>query len=192
MNRIEIINAVIKKIKAKSYLEIGVQAGDCFKAVECAEKVGVDPDVSSAATIHEPSDVFFAKNKNKFDVIFIDGLHESETVYRDIVSSLLCLNEGGVILMHDCLPTNKFMQEIPQTTQGEWTGDCWKAYVKMRIEREDLFMCVINTDWGVGFITAGGQDKLQLKEAVTYENFVLNKQRWMNIVSVDEFKKSVI
>ncbi|WP_340581761.1 hypothetical protein, partial [Klebsiella pneumoniae] len=87
MNRIEIIQMHIDKYGYKSYLEIGVQGGDCFRAINCETKVGVDPDTGSAATIHKTSDEFFARNndmweKEMFDCIFIDVLHHADQVER--------------------------------------------------------------------------------------------------------------
>ena len=34
------------------------------------------------------SDEFFKQNEDTYDVIFIDGLHTSDAVYRDINNSL--------------------------------------------------------------------------------------------------------
>lgn len=188
MNRITIINSYIYKYGYRNYLEIGVQAGHCFRAVECGHKLGVDPDTSSAATIHKTSDEFFAENKLGFDIIFIDGLHHADQVYKDIVNSLACLNEGGVILMHDCKPTTEFMQRIPLTTQNEWTGDTWKAYVQMRQERDDLSMFVIDCDWGVGVIKKGSQEKLKVTVPLTWDNFVIHQNEWLNLVSPSTFQ----
>ena len=192
MNRIEIIQTFIDKLSAKNYLEIGVQAGHCFRAIRCENKTGVDPDPSSAATHKVTSDDFFKQNetcKGKWDIIFIDGLHHAEQVYIDIQNSLACLSKGGVIIMHDCLPTNKHMQEIPLTNQNEWTGDTWKAFVKLRQEREDLYMAVVDTDWGCGLIMEGQQNKLTTDLETNYENFANNKQEWMNIISVNKFRQ---
>ena len=49
------------------------------------------------------SDEYFSKFKDKFDIIFIDGLHHYEQVKKDIFNSLEILNSNGIILMHDCL-----------------------------------------------------------------------------------------
>lgn len=188
MNRIEIINGLIKKNGYKSYLEIGVQAGHCFRAIECNNKIGVDPDQSSAATIHKYSDDFFKDNKKKFDIIFIDGLHHSDQVFKDIENSLKCLNKGGTIVMHDCLPTSKRMQEIPLQEQNEWTGDTWRAFVRYRETRQDLEMCVVDCDWGCGIIKVGSQEKIPVQNVKTYENFLTNKQYWMNVITPQQFK----
>lgn len=187
MNRISIIQAYINKYGYKNYLEIGVQAGHCFSQIVCEKKTGVDPDPSSAATIHKTSDEFFVKNKEKFDIIFIDGLHHADQVEKDIINSLEFLAEGGTILMHDCKPESEFMQLIPLTTQNEWTGNTWEAFVKMRQTRDDLEMFVINTDWGVGVIRKGKQEKLIIDVPVNYTNFVQHNPTWLNLISVADF-----
>jgi predicted O-methyltransferase YrrM len=203
MNRIEIINVLIAKNNYKSYLEIGVQAGHCFAAIDCKTKVGVDPDKRSAATHKMTSDYFFnalekdhtwlfqgAKKKPKFDIIFIDGLHHSEQVIKDIENSLKALNNGGTIVMHVCLPTSKRMQEIPLQEQCEWTGDTWKAFLRMR-ENQDLEMNVVDCDWGCGIIRPGKQTPFNVLNP-TYEGFEVNKKTWMNIISVDQFKEKYL
>ena len=43
------------------------------------------------------SDAFFATNKESFDFIFIDGLHEANQVFRDAMNSLEWLNPGKAI-----------------------------------------------------------------------------------------------
>lgn len=192
MNRIDIIQKYIYKYKYTSYLEIGVQAGHCFRAIHCNYKVGVDPDPTSAATIHKTSDEFFAELQKKkewetFDIIFIDGLHHADQVVKDIANAWLHLSDGGVILMHDCKPTTEFMQQIPLTTQVEWTGDTWKAFVQFRQDRDDMEMFVIDTDWGVGVIKKGKQEKLKVTVPLTYDNFVANQNEWLNLKSVEEF-----
>ncbi len=193
MNRIDIINSLIQKKGYKKYLEIGVRDGSCLLAVNCESKVGVDPDTGSKATIFKTSDEFFKLNNHKFDIIFIDGLHHADQVYKDIINSLAVLNEGGTIVMHDCMPTSKFMQEIPmRPDHNEWTGDTWKAYVKLRTERSDLAMFVVNCDWGCGVITRGAQTPLVLKQEMTYENFEANKGLWLNVISPETFKNSYL
>lgn len=188
MNRIEIINSLIKKNGYKSYLEIGVRGGDCIENVVCESKIGVDPDKGSKANVYLTSDAFFKANSKKFDIIFIDGLHHSEQVIKDIENSLKFLNDNGTIVMHDCLPTSKRMQEIPLQEQNEWTGDVWKAYLEYRINADDISMSVVDCDWGCGIIQKGFQNKLNVQVPITYENFVKFKKEWMNIISPEKFK----
>lgn len=194
MNRIEIINGLIRKNNYNNYLEIGVQGGDCFKAIECINKTGVDPDQASAATHKITSDDFFqgAKEKPVFDIIFIDGLHHSDQVINDIINSLNALKEGGTIVMHDCLPTSKRMQEIPLQEQSEWTGDVWRAYLDFRTKINDLEMCVVDCDWGCGIIRPGSQELVQAPLFPTYEEFHANKKEWMNIITPEQFKEKYL
>lgn len=188
MNRIELINALIAKNGYKNYLEIGVRDGECFNAIKCEFKVGVDPDNNSKATVYVTSDYFFENNSEKFDIIFIDGLHHADQVEKDILNSLDCLAEGGTIVMHDCLPTSKRMQEIPELVGEESTGNTWMAYLKMRVTRNDLKMHVVDTDWGLGIISKGSQELVPLGILPSYEQFDVNRGAWMNVISVEQFK----
>jgi hypothetical protein len=189
MTRIDIINHFIKKYNYKSYLEVGVQNGISFKGVNLPieNKVGVDPDLNSRATIYLTSDEFFKENKKTFDIIFIDGMHEADFVYRDIINSLKILNEGGVILCHDCLPFDEDSQKVPRMTK-RWTGDCWKAFVKLRYERRDLKMKVVDTDCGVGIIHRGEQVTLT-RLVYKYGEFELDKTNLLNLISIEDFKQ---
>lgn len=78
------------------------QAGYNWVGVAAEIKHGVDPNVDT--TYRMTSDEFF-KNyiKQKYDIVFVDGLHLHEQVYRDIINSLNNLNENGVIVVHDCI-----------------------------------------------------------------------------------------
>lgn len=195
MHRKNIIQKLIDKNKSKSYLEIGIGDGEVFESIKCEKKTSVDPCISDGSEMVSPtfklrSDDFFKQNKYKFDAIFIDGLHEADQVERDIYNSLEVLNEGGFIVCHDMNPTSENMQKVPQV-QGEWTGDCWKAWVRIRSKEKNLNMLVVNTDYGCGVIERGAQDIIDIQEGdLTYFNFCKNKQRWLNLVSVSEFDEN--
>lgn len=112
MTRTDIINHLIKTRGYKSYLEIGVQQGANFNAIECEWKVGVDPDPASIPPEVEQvgswvimeqrecltSDQFFKDNiiiGRTFDIGFVDGLHHSEQALRDIYNLSQILTPGG-------------------------------------------------------------------------------------------------
>lgn len=183
MTRTQIINRFILKYSYKSYLEIGVHNGENFRAVHCPRKVGVDPDATSKATVFKTSDDFFSDNREFFDIVFLDGLHHAIQLYKDILNSLKFLSPGGTILLHDMMPTSDKCQEVPRI-QGEWTGDCWMAFVWLRATRPDLEMYVINSDFGVGVIHRGAQEPLTISENITYLNFEKNKTLWLNLKEV--------
>lgn len=107
MKRWDLINALIKKFDYKTYLEIGVNNGDCFKRIDIDYKIGVDPNPQSKATLIMTSDEFFQKPSMLFDIVFIDGLHESSQVNKDIEHALKILSYNGTIVVHDCNPQKR-------------------------------------------------------------------------------------
>ena len=136
--RSDIINRLAKKNKAKTYLEIGISDGRNFESININEKIGVDPSpqkgLGRRVTTHPTtSDNFFAQNNKGFDIIFIDGLHLSEQVYKDITNSLECLNDGGYIVCHDMSPLIWRHQARKRRTV-RWNGDCWEC---RNIKRND-------------------------------------------------------
>ena len=149
-NRIAIVNALISAfdIEKANYLEIGCATNDLFDSVMATRKTGVDPD--RGGTHRMTSDAFFAQNTEKFDVIFIDGLHEYEQVRRDAINALNCLSETGYVAFHDLLPRNWKEQHIPPI-DGDWTGDCWKAAVELS-KSEGLDFKIVKVDHGVGVL----------------------------------------
>lgn len=179
---IKLINNYISKYNYKSYLEIGIDEGVCFRQIQCRHKSGVDPYSSSNCVSHKmTSDEFFLQNKRTFDIIFIDGLHHSEQVIKDIENSLKVINNGGIIVVHDCLPGSEIQQIVPRETKV-WTGDVWKAWMEFR-KRKDLRMFVFDIDYGIGVMQIGEQIPLIINEEdLTWNNFEKNKEVWLNLI----------
>jgi hypothetical protein len=194
MTRTEIINSLIDKHGYENYLEIGVntpsQPGYNWVGVKAKIKHGVDPNVDT--TYRMPSDEFFEKHiTQKYDVIFVDGLHLFEQVYRDIINSLAWLNDGGSIIVHDCNPTEEITQRRERASDA-WHGDVWKTIVKLRIENVDLSIRTVDTDEGCAIIQKGDQTLLHiLPEENPYDYSFLEKRRneALNLIGVEEFKK---
>jgi len=193
MTRTEIINGLIKKYGYKSYLEIGVntpaQPGYNWVGVEIELKHGVDPNVDT--TYKVTSDEFF-KNKitRKYDIIFIDGLHIFEQVYLDIVNSLNALEDGGIIVVHDCNPITEITQRRERASDA-WHGDVWKSILKLRIENPELDISTVNTDEGCGIIKKGSQITLKVDpsdEIYEYPFLEVNRKEVLNLITVGDFK----
>lgn len=185
MQRSDLINEYIKRYNFKSFLEIGTYKGDTFKNISCEIKESVDPDISCNATYQTTSDEFFRIVNKKYDIIFIDGLHISEQVDRDILNSLNHLNNNGVIIMHDCHPWSEEVQIHDACNHPiVWTGDCWKAFVKNRATLP-YEMYVWDHDCGCGVIDTNIRkisDTSRLPtnmEKLTYQDFIMHPE-WMN------------
>ena len=186
MNRSDIVNVIAKKINAENYLQIGVYDGSYFKNVKCDYKIGVDPDPSSKALIIQNSDFFFAFNKAKFDIILIDGIHTQKQVTRDIINSLKFLNNDGYIVCSNINPEQESLQ-TDFYQGGSWTGTCWKSFVELRKTRDDLFMAVVDTDFGCGLITRGKQEIIKIEEPITYQLLESRRKELLNLISIDQF-----
>jgi hypothetical protein len=198
INRLVLIQKLIDKIDAQSYVEIGLGEGDVFTNIKCPKKYGVDPQfgdfvfTKGSKCIIRPthemtSDQFFQQNKETFDVIFIDGMHEASYAERDINNSISCLNDGGYIVCHDMNPLTRESQIVPRS-QIYWHGDAWKAWVNIRKTNPNITMCVIPQDCGLGIIQKGTQQLLNLNGLdITYDNLEKNREEWLNLISLEVF-----
>jgi len=191
MRRTDIINHLIDFYGYKTYLEIGTQSNKNFDAIR-AQKEGVDPDIKAGATHCMTSDRFFMKEAKgrKWDIFFVDGLHHSDQVLRDIHYCLKHMNEGGAIVCHDMNPQKEIEQRVPRETK-RWNGDCWKALVKLRQERDDLDVYTVDADEGCAVIRYGNGEPMLGNVELTYENLDNNRERLLNLISVDEFLTKV-
>lgn len=188
-SRYEIIQETIKRKNYKSYLEIGCDQDELFSKIIIEKKIGVDP--ASGGTIRDTSDNFFKKNNKKFDIIFIDGLHEYDQVKKDINNSLFFLNDNGVIFLHDCMPMRFIYQAVPRAT-GLWNGDVWKNIVEARTKQE-IDTYVVHADHGVGMIlkrTNNNLLNLNLNnfKRLKFRDYFYNYKQYLNIVYKDDLK----
>jgi SAM-dependent methyltransferase len=149
MKKENIIQDLINKNGFKSYLEIGSGDGHNFNKIKCETKIGIDPIGKGKDIAVMQSDEYFTHNEDKFDLIFIDGLHHSEQVERDILNSWKVLNKGGVILIHDIKPSNEEMTLIPRNSK-EWTGDVFKCWHGLKSTK--LKLSYIDEQYGLGCI----------------------------------------
>ena len=183
INRWDLIKRIIKEKRFNSYLEIGCDDDYSFSQIEVEKKIGVDP--YSGGNYKGTSDEFFLRNSDCFDCIFIDGLHEYDQVYKDILNSLKFLNEGGIILLHDCLPASVHQQAVPRYKKI-WNGDVWKAIVNIRTNADyDTITCYI--DHGVSIIRKQKNvDRLNLNidnfKNLKFKDFYYNYKKYMRLV----------
>lgn len=118
MQRFEVIQPFLDLNKNSRYLEIGVEGGTTFHLINAEKKVAVDPifrfnvpknRITNSIEYHEiTSDQYFGSISidEKFDVIFVDGLHTNEQTTRDVLNAVEHLSANGVILIDDVIPSS--------------------------------------------------------------------------------------
>jgi len=187
--RWDLIEYLIKKNNYTNYLEIGCDQNQLFSKVIIDNKIGVDP--VSGGNIRKTSDDFFKENNDKFDIVFIDGLHTYEQVKKDILNSVNFLNVNGIILVHDCMPDSLGKQAVPRYKM-QWNGDVWKAIVDLR-QKEDLDIYTCEMDQGIGIITKKKNSSLlSLNKPINkikFRDYFDNYKEYMRVISLTEFKK---
>lgn len=131
----------------KSYLEIGVEYGLTFEAVQIPKKVGVDPypkfntwlKPRNTKIYSITSDRFFGMHKRQlFDLVYLDGLHTFEQTYKDLRNASRMMTDKGLLLIDDTVPCDEFsalpdQQESYKRRElaggvntGSWHGDVFK------------------------------------------------------------------
>lgn len=143
------VNRFLSTFENSQYLEVGVSTGRTFFDVVADRKVAVDPRFKFDVKKHEKegvefhsitSDAYFDALPigNKFDVVFLDGLHTFEQTYRDLLNTLVHTHDGSVILIDDTVPSDvysampdhvrsrQFRQRDGSTRNG-WHGDTYKV-----------------------------------------------------------------
>jgi hypothetical protein len=187
--RWDLIEYLIKKNNYKNYLEIGCDKNQLFSKVNINNKIGVDP--VSGGNVRKTSDDFFKENKSSFDIVFIDGLHTYEQVKKDILNSVNCLLDEGIILVHDCMPDSLGKQAVPRYKM-QWNGDVWKAIVDLR-QQENLEIYTCEIDQGIGVISKKKNTSiLKLDKPINklkFKDYFNNYKEYMRVISLDEFKK---
>jgi len=131
-----LIKWLVNLTNCQSYLEIGVDAGDCIHQIRDVVKkcVAVDwedkmVDKDKIIFHNMSSDDFFENhNKDTYDIIFIDGGHTFGQVKQDFENSLKVLNEFGILIFHDTDPSESILTHI------NYCADAYKIidYIMLR------------------------------------------------------------
>lgn len=185
---------------ARFVLDVGVNAADSFMTVTNLNPPGPRSQ-QSLKYFQMTSDEFFEQHAREviahrgIDVAFVDGLHEWRQAVRDVENCLQYLNDGGVIVMHDCSPNRAIVatpySELEQARKlpewdGTWTGDVYRAVLWLRSQRCDLEVQVLDCDWGVGLVRRAETRKpLQLDpnriSSFSYTELAANRRELLNL-----------
>lgn len=148
ITRSQVIQQLLSLHDVPRYLEVGVANGETFHAVNAVTKVAVDPrfrfsmaERQSDAEYHEvTSDDYFGSivdRRDRFHVIYLDGLHTAEQTLRDFINAISYLAEGGMIVIDDVCPPTQLsaipdrrtffkVREFIGSDKQTWMGDVFK------------------------------------------------------------------
>jgi len=227
MNRRVLIQKIIDKKGLGNYLEIGVRRGRIFLPVRAKKKMAVDPEFKIsikdkvAWSLKNPcnlradyfevgSDEFFVEqapllDRHRPDVVLVDGLHLFEQSLRDLLNSLIFMNEGGVVVMHDCNPLAEPDATRAESAEkavevnkrypdwsGAWNGNVWKAIVYVKRHLPELSVFVLDCDHGLGVIQGSlpgrhseNREAIEELERLPFSYLEKNRARLLNLKSAD-------
>lgn len=143
------INRLAQIMGARRYLEIGVHAGATFHAVQIPYRVAVDPKFAfDTAKYARPgtqfhtmtSDAYFSglSLEERFDIVFIDGLHTFEQALRDFHNAIVHGHPGSIWILDDTVPLDAYSAHKNQKEavtmrrqerrqeNAAWHGDVYK------------------------------------------------------------------
>lgn len=149
MNTAQRIQKISEYFPIKKYLEIGVNTGTTFKSLDFELMVGVDPqfsfdykNIENERTVffQETSDQYFTNPRNKeiFDLIFLDGFHESKQTFRDFINAISHAHDKTIFIIDDVYPNDVFSSLFnnpigfrklnnPLNNDTSWHGDVFKT-----------------------------------------------------------------
>lgn len=149
------------------YFEIGVRHGRSL-ALAAGKAVAVDPapDLPSAppagaAIFRETSDFFFLGKAQRelaqgVDLAFIDGMHRSEYVLRDVMNVERFARPTLIAAIDDIFPSHPLQAERDRRSRV-WCGDVWKIPYMLARYRPDLVLLRLDVE-PAGLLLVAGFD----------------------------------
>ena len=197
VTRTELLNVLISVKGLDSYLEIGVATGENLAQIIAPIRQSVDRYAD--ATYQMTPDDFFASDLglDRYDLIFVDGLHEEDQCRRDLENALARLSDRGWIVAHGANPPIEWHQRpVEEYERGnEWNGTVWKALVRFRSEHPELELCTFDLAWGCALVRrrAGNvrpDPAPELPDTLEWVFFAKHRRELLNLVpaSTDELR----
>lgn len=143
-----------KSTKPYTYLEIGCANNETLNRITPLVRYSVGVDVKSYAQPVTPafrfettSDAFFANYVGpRFDLVFIDGDHSAEQVYKDVLNALSVLTPNGLIACHDTYPPSKAYKS------SDLCGTACEAVRDLRLAELDISILTLPIMFGITLI----------------------------------------
>ena len=141
---------------------------------------------------------------DKVDICLVDGWHTYDCAIRDLTCAYDLLADGGVLVVHDCLPPTEFIAS-PTWHSGEWSGVNYRAYLDFVLDRTDLCYCTVDVDYGCGIIFKGYSIVAEIvfpqareptlaagwfahnNDCTAFQFFTQNRERLLRLISAKTF-----
>jgi hypothetical protein len=142
---------------------------------------------------HEIDNQLKTFNK-KYDLICIDSCHLYTNSKMDLEIMSSYLANDGIMICHDCFPSNKKMAR-PIYTKGRWSGETYIAFIEFAYNHPNYYYGLINIDIGIGILSKKYIDGLKNtfdkekqriflshKNNEPYDYFIMNYNDLMNVI----------
>lgn len=167
LKKTDIVDTLSRLLSLKSYLELCTPStggkfleirADQFKEVNRLmylapfsfdDGLRIDfrsPDESIDGALEE-----FEKSGSAVDICLVDGWHTYSTASRDIAAMYKILQDGGILVVHDCFPPDREAAQ-PTFRRGGWCGVNYKAFLDFVLVERTADYLTINSDYGCGVI----------------------------------------
>lgn len=131
-------------------------------------------------------------SEDRYDVIFVDPFHTYDCSRRDLLLALTLLAPGGVLVVHDCHPTDPELA-APSFKPGEWLGQTYLAFLDLMRERPELDYSVVDIDYGCGVVrqrppgTRQDRSVLSTCDYRDWPTYFQHRRALLNLVGIEAF-----
>ena len=219
MEKSDIINQLNRKHGFRRHLEIStLTTGRDFAKVDAAQLDLKDrlayrwPDdhsdgekvtFSTPGPASHPLVKTLLDEGRSYDSIFVDPYHSYACSHVDLSGAFALLQPGGVMVVHDCGPTDPEML-CPEYKEGFWCGLTYAAFIDFTLGRRDLSYYTVDCDYGCGVIYKQrilipypstdewaqllfGWDIARHDDDTRLQFYLDHRTELLNLISADEF-----
>lgn len=168
LTKMMIVNLLGRRFACKSYVELATPStGRMFSQVDrdgfdqVARMMYLTPiiffDDGMQIDFRSPDEDIsgilaeFRASGRRVDISLVDGWHTYKTARRDLAEMFDLLSDGGVLVVHDCLPAAR-EGASPRFRPGNWWGQSYKAFLDFVLENPALDYFTLDCDHGCGVI----------------------------------------
>jgi hypothetical protein len=205
MNIVDISKNLLSMTVGRTFAEISKGVPIAFKSIAALANVLINNDVltedikdsmiSGSMHIKEEPDVWMKNNPNEmFDMVLYEYKRDTEDeVWNGLNAALEHVKDDGYLVFRNALPNAEYQQldrkaflKMNDRPDNAWVGKVWRAVVRLRSERRDLDIFVVNCNWGVAVVQkCEPKEKFTLSALPDYSVFEKNEGYYLNLKEVE-------